>query len=175
MCWPNRNTSKKASINQMNKKFLKREQLLLISFLIILLDQLSKEWATQALSPGITKPLLPWLLQLQIVRNTGAAFSLFSNSTFFLGLLSLLVGIGLIVWIWNHAPVNTWQGLSLAFLLGGTIGNGFDRWRLGHVIDFIELRPIEFPIFNVADIAINIALLCFAVDVIKRRNKGQVH
>ena len=67
----------------------------------------------------------------------------------------------------------SWQALALAFLLGGTVGNGLDRWRLGHVIDFIVIVPVDFPIFNAADISINLAVLCFVVDYLMVRRNGQ--
>ena len=57
----------------------------------------------------------------------------------------------------------TWASLALGFLLGGALGNGFDRWRLGAVMDFLALVPIQFPVFNLADVAINLAVLCFVL------------
>ena len=59
--------------------------------------------------------------------------------------------------------------MSFAFLLGGTIGNGLDRWRFGYVTDFIQLIPINFPIFNFADISINIALFLIIFDRFRNR------
>jgi cytochrome c-550 len=59
-----------------------------------------------------------------------------------------------------------------ACLLGGTLGNGWDRWRLGYVVDFLALVPINFPIFNGADIAINLAVLCFGLDFWLNRHDG---
>jgi signal peptidase II len=79
------------------------------------------------------------------------------------------VGIGLILWIWRQRVLPFWQALAAAALLGGTLGNGFDRWRLGYVVDFLALEPIDFPIFNGADVAINLAVLCFAIDFWTRR------
>jgi signal peptidase II len=61
----------------------------------------------------------------------------------------------------------------MAFLLGGTIGNGLDRWRLGYVIDFLALVPIDFPVFNAADIAINLAVLCFGLDLLSTRENAR--
>ena len=55
-------------------------------------------------------------------------------------------------------------GLGLGLLLGGAIGNGIDRFRLGQVVDFLELVPIRFPIFNIADVAINLAVACLVLD-----------
>lgn len=144
---------------------LKRRSILLIAVLILLVDQVSKAAASHWLSVGTTDPLIPGLLSLQLVHNTGAAFSLFTGFTNLLGVLSLAVSVGVTVWICRHRVVPIWQALALAFLLGGTLGNGIDRWRLGHVVDFLALIPIDFPIFNAADVAINLALLCFALDL----------
>ena len=56
-------------------------------------------------------------------------------------------------------------------MLGGAIGNGLDRWRSGAVVDFVALVPIDFPIFNGADVAINLAVLCFAIDLVRGYGK----
>ena len=148
---------------------LPRQSTLLIALVIVVVDQGSKAWASSALQGGQTLPLLPRLLSLQLVHNTGAAFSVLQNSTALLGLLSLGVGIALIFWIWRERVLPVWQSLAAAALLGGTLGNGLDRWRLGYVVDFLALEPIDFPIFNGADVAINLAVLCFAIDLWTRR------
>ena len=151
------------------KQTLPRRSTLLIALVIVMLDQGSKAWASIALQDGHNLRLLPHLLSLQLVHNTGAAFSVLQDSTALLGLLSLGVGIGLILWIWRQRVLPFWQGLAAAALLGGTLGNGLDRWRLGYVVDFLALEPIDFPIFNGADVAINLAVLCFAIDLWTRR------
>ena len=150
---------------------LSRRPLLLISLVIVVFDQASKDWVCAHLQLGRPAPFLPGLLQLRWVRNTGAAFSLFRDSTLVLGLLSLVVALGVAVWIWRSRQQPFWQGLALAFLLGGTVGNGIDRWSLGHVTDFLELVPINFPIFNGADIAINLAVACFVINALTRRHE----
>ena len=152
------------------KRKLASRSTLLIALVIVVVDQLSKAAATRALQGGQSPPLLPHLLSLQLVHNTGAAFSVLQNSTPLLGLLSLGVGIGLILWIWRERVLPFWQALASAALLGGTLGNGLDRWRLGYVVDFLALEPIDFPIFNGADVAINMAVLFFAVDLWTRRD-----
>ena len=151
------------------KNILPRQFTLLIALVIVVVDQVSKAAASSALRDGQTLPLLPHLLSLQLAHNTGAAFSVLQNSTTLLGLLSLGVGIALIFWIWRERVLPFWQALAAAALLGGTLGNGLDRWRLGYVIDFLALEPIDFPIFNGADVAINLAVLCFAIDLWTRR------
>ena len=152
---------------------LPRRSTLLIALFIVVLDQGSKAWASSALQGSQTLSLLPHLLSLQLVHNTGAAFSVLQNSTALLGLLSLGVGLALILWIWRERVLPVWQALAAAALLGGTLGNGLDRWRLGYVVDFLALEPIDFPIFNGADVAINLAVFCFAIDLWTRRGDSR--
>ena len=59
---------------------------------------------------------------------------------------------------------------TTTLVLAGALGNGLDRWRLGSVVDFLELVPIQFPIFNLADVAINGAVVCFLLDSWPRRH-----
>jgi len=155
----------------MRKRFLSRKDLFLINFLVVAVDQLSKLWAHQFLNNGGIEPFIPFTLQLRLVKNTGAAFSLFSNSTTSLKLFSLLVSILFISWVWRNQLIPFWKGLAIAFLLGGTIGNGIDRWLNGYVIDFFELIPIRFAIFNVADIAINMGIVFLLIDSLSKRNE----
>ncbi|MEX0587859.1 MAG: signal peptidase II [Cyanobium sp.] len=134
--------------------------------LVVLLDQLSKAWAVGHLPAYGSTPFLPGVLALQLTRNSGAAFSLFSNHPELLGVVSLLVALGVAVWIQRQGALPLARCLGVGLLLGGAIGNGLDRWRLGYVVDFLALVPISFPIFNLADVAINLAVLCFAIDLL---------
>ncbi len=159
----------------MKKKHLTSKSLFFISIIVILIDQLSKFWIVQAIGKNKAVALIPHVINIRLVRNTGAAFSLLENSTNFLGILSFLVSIGLILWIWRSKKMPIMKGLGFSFLLGGCIGNGLDRWLLGYVNDFIELIPISFPIFNAADIAINLALICLIIDNISKQSSQQIH
>ena len=154
-------------------KVLQRSTTLSIASAIVLIDQLSKAALSVVLVDGKTMTAIPGILSLQLVHNSGAAFSLFSRSTELLGYLSLLVSVGILVWIGRQRAIPLWQGLATACLLGGTLGNGLDRWRLGYVVDFLALVPINFPIFNGADIAINLAVLCFGIDLWLNRQNGE--
>ena len=154
-------------------RVLQRSTTLSIAAAIVLIDQLSKAAISAFLIDGKTMTAIPGILSLQLVHNSGAAFSLFSRSTELLGLLSLLVSVGILVWIGRQRAIPLWQGLATACLLGGTLGNGLDRWRLGYVVDFLELVPINFPIFNGADIAINFAVLFFGLDLWLNRQNGE--
>jgi len=163
--------SRNHAMNNRPVRGMRRGSVVALSVLMVVLDQFSKHWARGALLLGESKTFIPGLLQLNLVRNTGAAFSMFRDSSMILGILSLVVSIGVSIWIWQENRRGLWMGLALGFLLGGTVGNGIDRWRLGHVTDFLELVPIQFAIFNWADVAINLAVLCFAIDAISNRNE----
>ena len=80
----------------------------------------------------------------------------------------------LITIILKYPPKSYWNFIGLAYLLGGTVGNGIDRLFKGYVLDFLELVPINFPIFNLADVSINIAMMCFIVDTIKNKDKSRI-
>lgn len=134
-----------------------------LALVVLAGDQLSKHWALTHLSPGRPVPFWPGLLDLQLVRNTGAAFSLFTGAPRVLAWVSLAVSAGVVVWILRRPPRGLWESLALGFLLGGALGNGLDRWRLGAVIDFLALVPIAFPVFNLADVAINLAVISVLV------------
>ena len=141
------------------------------SFYIILLDQVSKFLVLSIFGFERSKNIIPYLLNFTLVKNKGAAFSLFSDSTNVLTIISIIVSLILITVILKYPPKSFWNLLGLAYLLGGTIGNGIDRLFRGYVIDFIELVPINFPIFNLADVAINISLVCFLIDTLKTKDR----
>ncbi len=147
----------------------RRGSALALAVLVVNLDQLSKQWLLDQ-PLGLSRPLLPGFINLRLVWNDGAAFSLFSNGALWLGLISLLVSLGLIGWIWQRG--DQWRCLQLTaagLLLGGSLGNGIDRWRFGAVIDGLELVPFPFPVFNLADVAINLAVLCLLIDAIRKK------
>ena len=149
-------------------------KILAYSLYIILLDQVSKFLVLSTLGFERSKNIIPNLLNFTLVKNKGAAFSLFSNSTNILTITSILASLLLITIILKSPPRSFWNLTGLAYLLGGTVGNGIDRFFKGYVLDFLELVPINFPIFNVADVSINIAIICFIIDIIKTKDKSRI-
>lgn len=133
------------------------------SSLALISDRLTKKWilATYALTvPPQTTPIIPGVFHITYVANTGAAFSLFANGSLWLRWLSLIVSLGLIIWAVLGPRLDRWQQVGYGCLLGGALGNGIDRFLTGEVVDFLDFRLIQFPVFNVADIAINIGIAC---------------
>lgn len=146
-----------------------RLQAYAVAVAVVLLDQLSKAWALAALADGRVHPLVRGLVQQRLVFNNGAAFSLFSGNAWVLGLVSAAVAAALVLWIQSEGPWRRWQVLGLGLLLGGAVGNGLDRWRLGTVVDFIEFVPVSFPVFNPADVAINLAVAALVIDWLQQQ------
>jgi len=140
-----------------------------LALLVVLLDQISKAWILATLPVGVIRRWLPGLLDLQLVFNRGAAFSLFTQAQTLLALISASVAALLLVWVLRQQRLHAAQTAAVGLLLGGTVGNGIDRWRMGAVVDFLRLVPFEFPVFNVADVAINLAVLSFIIDLYGRR------
>ena len=129
------------------------------------LDRLTKQWVVQTFTltnPPDTQPLIPGVFHFTYVTNTGAAFSLFEGVDW-LRWLSLIVTLGLIALGLFGPRLHRWEQAGYGFLLGGAAGNGIDRFLTGHVIDFLDFRLINFPVFNVADISINIGLACLLI------------
>lgn len=121
-------------------------------------DQLSKAWVVASLPEGKAVPVLGDFLQFYFVRNSGAAFSLASGSTWIFSILAVVVSVVIIVFARKIRSV--WWAIVLGLLLGGTLGNLTDRlfrppsFALGHVIDFISTPWMMPAIYNVADVAI---------------------
>jgi len=109
------------------------------------------------------------LFRLDFVKNYGAAFNIFTGSRIFLSFISIIFSILLIYLILRKNTLNTFDLYSYSFILGGTIGNGMDRILKGFVIDFINLNIINFPVFNIADISINIGFIFLFYSILKNK------
>ncbi len=127
------------------------------------LDQLTKYWVVQTFSLGETQPLIREIFHFTYVRNTGAAFSLFSGKVEWLRWLSLLVSLALIALALFSPVLSLWEQWGYGLILGGALGNGIDRFVLSYVIDFLDFRLINFPVFNLADVFINIGIACLII------------
>ena len=138
---------------------------ILISTFILFFDQLSKIIISINNKSLINKDFI--FFHLDYVKNYGAAFNLFSGSRIFLSLVSIIISILLIYFILIKKIISNIELLSYSFILGGTLGNGIDRVTKGYVIDFINLNFIDFPVFNISDIAINIGLIFIIYGFIK--------
>jgi signal peptidase II len=107
--------------------------------------------------------LLPGVFHFTYVTNTGAAFSLFSQGGGWLRWLSLAVSLGLIAFALFGPMFNIWEQIGYGLILGGALGNGLDRFISGKVVDFLDFRLIQFPVFNLADVFINVGIICLLI------------
>ena len=138
---------------------------ILISIILTVSDQLTKHFINNNFKSLTNKDLI--IFSLDYVKNFGAAFNLFNGSRVFLSMVSIIITIVLLCIILKKKNIGNIDLLSYSFILGGTIGNGLDRITKGFVIDFINLNFINFPVFNVADISINIGILLIIYSFIK--------
>ena len=138
-----------------------------LSCFIIFIDQFTKYLMFQNHKIYINKDFL--LFKLEFVKNYGAAFNIFSGSRIFLSFISIIFSILLIYLISRKNPLNSIDLYSYSFILGGTVGNGIDRISKGFVIDFINLNYINFPVFNIADISINIGFIILLFNIFKNK------
>jgi signal peptidase II len=143
---------------------------------VVLIDQLTKHWAVTTLGDGQTIQVF-WTLQFNLAFNNGMAFSQGRG----LGPLIAIVATGVIVWllISLRTESSRMSAIGIGLLIGGAAGNLIDRlfrgdaWLRGGVVDFIDFQ--WFPIFNVADIAVNVgaALLILSSVLASRRTDPQ--
>ncbi len=129
--------------------------------LVVVIDQVTKIWVDNTMRLYESSPIIPGLLDLHYIRNTGAAFGIFSGShasfriPFFI--LVSTVAIGIILYLFYKLEESeVMMPIALSLVLGGAVGNLIDRVRLGEVIDFIlfHYKAFQWPAFNVADIGI---------------------
>ena len=143
---------------------------------ILLLDQVSKAAVSGTLKMYEIRPIIPGLLNLTLVHNTGAAFGLLAGqpsplrTLFFLGVSFLAMGV--VVWmIFRLDQEQKVELVALSLIFGGALGNVIDRARLGEVIDFIDVyyRTYHWPAFNVADSAVTtgVLLLLYCLVLVK--------
>ncbi|MBR3791346.1 MAG: signal peptidase II [Clostridia bacterium] len=129
----------------------------LIVVLIIAVDQLSKYWVVNNIGMRDSVSVIPKVIDFVYVKNTGAAFSFLSDKNYgivILSIISVLFSVGVILFMIKYRPKNKLLSVSLALMLSGAIGNVIDRIFRGYVVDFIEMIFIDFPVINIADIAI---------------------
>ena len=149
---------------QSNSRFGKIMLFWALGMSIFILDQVSKHPFRSSWAIGQTQPINPFL-SFTYVQNTGSLAGMFQGNPVPLGIISLLVS-GVIIWYAYRLPANSrwFSYLTLGVLLGGATGNMWDRLVHHFVVDFFDLRwqgRNIWPIFNVADIAVDIAIVLF--------------
>ena len=136
---------------------------LLAILVMVVVDQVVKYWAVSMLAPMGSIPLIPNVLQLTYVENRGAAFSILQDQIWLFVLLAvaILCGIGYVLCTGRIQHIL--GKFSLLVIAAGAVGNTLDRVLHHYVIDMIEVRFIQFPVFNIADIYVTVGVALFAV------------
>jgi signal peptidase II len=133
---------------------------LLVALYVVLVDQASKEWVRGSFSLHESVELIPGFFSLTYVRNTGAAWGMFSGNNLALALLAFAMLVVLVVFRRSIMPPGLLHRFALGLLCGGIVGNLFDRLRLDYVTDYLDVYvgSSHWPAFNVADAAICIGV-----------------
>ena len=138
-----------------------------ITIIILLLDQLTKYLINTFTDFFYNKNLI--LFSIDYVKNYGAAFNIFNGNRIFLSIVSIIISIILLYLILRKKNTKEIDLYIYSFILGGSMGNGIDRIVNGYVVDFINLNFVNFPVFNIADISINIGFLLIMFSLFKMK------
>ncbi len=149
----------------------KKQRILFIVIIgaILLLDQAVKLYALDVIryAPGGYVDFIPGFMSLTYVENTGMAFSMLSNATWLLAIVSAVMAIVVLYILFKYIKINSWLfKLSLCFVAGGAIGNLIDRVFRGFVVDMMQFDFVDFAVFNVADSFVCVGAVMLAVFVI---------
>jgi signal peptidase II len=141
--------------------------LIAIVFLIIV-DQLSKIWAVATLGSG--RDILLWegVFHLAYIENKGAAFGMLQGKQWFLIIMTIVVLIGIVIYL-RKIPRNksgNWAKFAFVLIISGAIGNLIDRVFFGYVRDFLYFRLIDFPVFNLADTFVVVGVMVLLVVIL---------
>lgn len=138
----------------------------LIAVLIIALDQITKYLVINNIGPNDTVTVIKNVFEFVYVKNTGGAFSILNNATWLLSIVSIIFCIGVVVYFVKVKPKEKNICLALSMMFAGALGNAIDRIFRGFVVDFIKTSFINFPVFNVADIAITVGAVILVAKMV---------
>ena len=144
-----------------------------LAVLVLVLDLSTKTLATASLVYASPVPVIP-SFNLTLLHNTGAAFSFLAGAAgwqrWFFIILALGVSVGLIAWLKSLKRDETWTAVAVALILGGALGNVYDRVVHGYVVDFLHFywQNYHFPAFNLADVGITIGAAMMILDMFRK-------
>jgi len=143
--------------------------LLLITVAVVALDQVTKRWITTNMELGESNVIVENFLYITYHRNSGAAWGILQDWMIFFYVITVIAVIGILVWLYKlNIRKNRVLAVALVIILGGALGNFVDRVMYRSVIDFIHTVwwGYNFPIFNVADMALVCGVILMMIDVI---------
>lgn len=144
---------------------------LIISALIVGLDQWTKYLTVANIQLGETKEFISGFLSFTYIRNTGGAWSILEGKMMFFYIMTVVVVAVLLYLLVKNIKSSKWFTVGLSLILAGALGNFIDRLRLGYVVDMFQTEFMNFPIFNVADMALVIGVACVLIYLILDERK----
>lgn len=139
---------------------------IIIAVLSVAVDFISKVIVSSNMELYGTAPFLPGIIEFRYIRNTGAAWGMFSDSRWVFMVLTAIAIIAIPFFLYKFGKVHKLFGISLSLIWGGAIGNMIDRVFYGSVVDFINFQFVDFPVFNIADCCVTIGAAMMLVYVI---------
>lgn len=143
---------------------------ILIVFIGLLLDRLSKLWALSVLKQSNGNVIIKDFFKLEYLENRGAAFGILQNKLILLALVTLIVIGVMIYYIIKYKPKSKFLRISFALIISGALGNLYDRLFYKYVVDFILFHYKDiynFPTFNIADSLVVVGTLILAISIVK--------
>lgn len=144
---------------------------LTITTVLVLIDQASKYLTVQNIELGEVVEVIPNIISLTYIRNTGAAFSILEGQMWFFYIVTILVVGFLLYYMYTEAKTNKTLGVLLAVILAGALGNFIDRLIFQYVIDMIKLEFIDFAIFNVADSYLTVGVILLFIATLRQETR----
>ncbi len=141
----------------------------LLSLVIIVVgivaDQIFKNWIVAKIQLGDTEKIWPNVLSLTYIKNDGAAWSSFSGQQWFFLVLTPIVLVVALWFLWKKMAQN-WYFIGLTLIIAGALGNFIDRIHQGFVVDMFQTEFINFPIFNIADILLSVGFVLLFIAIL---------
>lgn len=150
---------------------------IVIIILGIILDRVTKLWALNVLKPDNDIIVIKNYFQLAYLENRGAAFGIFQNKIVFLSLFTIILIIGLSVYLYKNRKKSKLLSVSLSLIISGALGNFYDRVVYKYVVDFICVHYKDayyFPTFNVADIFVVCGTILLAIYILRMESDGEL-
>lgn len=138
----------------------------LVALLMVLIDQIIKKWTTSSLQLHESRSGIDGLFDFYYIRNEGAGWGILQGRMWFFYVVTFVIIVYLIYLIYKHRQGSLFLNCTYGLLLGGAIGNLIDRIINGYVIDMFRLTFMNFPIFNVADMALSIGVVLLIIQVL---------
>lgn len=157
----------------MGKRVVMMKFTLFLTTIIFLIDQISKVLIIKSFRVRASLPIIKDFFYLTYTHNTGAAFSILTGRRLFLIITTFIVIMFIIYYLMKNKITSKLELVSFSLIIGGSLGNLFDRIIRGYVVDFLDFRifSYNFPIFNLADTFIVIGVLLLIINMARKENQ----